>query len=240
MPRRGARALEFLTIVTFGRSGSTALQAVLNAHPQTVIRGENYLAMRGLQAYVQALAAAASRHHSGRPDHPWFGTARLDARAAREGARRMFIDDVLRPRPDTVWSGYKEVRYETGYFPDPDSLLDHLLFVASFLPGVRFLINIRSAEPAVASGWWPDNPRAAEVVRDTIGNLRSVGEDLRSILGQGRVVSVDYEQWSVEPSTLCSALTSIGFPVNAAVVRQTLATHLDHGRSRGHNGQSRG
>ena len=50
---------EFLTIVTFGRSGSTALQAALNAHPHTIIRGENYNALRGLHAYIDAVAAAA-------------------------------------------------------------------------------------------------------------------------------------------------------------------------------------
>lgn len=233
MPRRRPRELEFLTIVTFGRSGSTALQSVLNAHPRTVIRGENYLAVRGLQAYVQSLAAASSRHHAGRPDHPWYGTARLDARAVRETVRHMFIDEVLRPKADTVWCGYKEVRYETGYFSDPDSLLDHLMFVSTLLPGCRFLINIRGAKPAALSGWWPDNPRADEVLAATIDNLRTVGEDLASILGRGRVAVIDHEQWARDHAILNAALTTIGFPVRPDVVDGVLATPLDHGPVRG-------
>lgn len=232
MRRRDVRRqLDFLTIVTFGRSGSTALQAVLNAHPNTLIRGENYLAARGLQGYVQALAAAADRHHSGRPDHPWFGTARLDPGAVLESARRTFIDDVLRPKPDTRWSGYKEVRYETGYFATADELVDHLLFVRTLLPGVRFLINARGARTSLTSGWWPHNPHATEVLSATIQNLRDAGAHLASILGPGTVGLVEYEEWSKDPGVLCDALGAIGFPVDPRLVTEVLAIRLDHGRS---------
>lgn len=225
----GQMGREFLTIVTFGRSGSTALQAALNAHPRTIIRGENYLAVRGLQSYVQSLAAAADRHHSGRPDHPWFGTARLDPNSVLESARRTFIDDVLRPKPETLWTGYKEVRYETGYFASADTLIDHLLFVAVLLPGVRFLINVRDPDPALASGWWPQNPNAAEVLRETISNLREAGATLASLLGPERVRVIEYEQWSDDARVLCDALSGLAFPVDYEVVATTLGTRLQHG-----------
>lgn len=230
---RGTPDLTFLTIVTFGRSGSTALQSVLNAHPHTVIRGENYLAVRGLQDYIQSLAAAADRHHSGKQDHPWFGTARLDPSIALESVRRAFLDDVLRPKSDTVWSGYKEVRYETGYFATADALIDHLLFVNLLLPGVRYLINVRGADPSGASGWWPQNPNAAEVLRTTIGNLREAGATLTSILGAGRVAVVDYEDWSADAQALCGPLAALGFPVDPTVVTEVLSTRLEHGRRDG-------
>lgn len=225
--------VRFLTVVTFGRTGSTALQAALNAHPGTLIRGENYLALHGLQSYIQSLAAAAGRHHAGRPDHPWFGTARLDAEAARASARRMFVEDVLRPKADTMWTGYKEVRYETGYFPDTDAVLDHLLFVSTLLPECRFLVNVRGADRAGASGWWPDNPLASDVLRDTIAHLREAAEDLARILGAGRVALVEYEQWSVDPDVLTRSLLSLGFPAEATRVADALATRLEHGRPGG-------
>jgi hypothetical protein len=224
---------EFLTIVTFGRSGSTALQAAMNAHPSTLIRGENYLAARGLQAYVQSLASAADRHHAGRPDHPWFGTARLDPVSVLESARRSFIDHVLRPGPDTRWTGYKEVRYEVGYFPDADDLLDHLLFVQMLLPGVRYLVNVRGADSSLVSGWWPGNPRAREVLSATIANLRQVADQLANVLGQGRVALIEYEEWSREPKSLCDALTSVGFPALPGLVQEVLETKLKHGRPGG-------
>ncbi|MFM8515152.1 MAG: sulfotransferase [Actinomycetota bacterium] len=227
------RVREFLTIVTFGRSGSTALQAVLNAHPETLIRGENYLALRGLQTYVQSLASAADRHHAGRPDHPWFGTARLDPTAVIESARRTFIDDVLRPKPDTRWSGFKEVRYEVGYFPSSDDLLDHLLFVQTLLPGVRYLVNVREADSSLSSGWWPENPQARDVLTTTIANLRQASQQLTEVLGPGRVAVVEYEQWACDPASLCGALSALGFPVQPRLVTEVLDTRLEHGRSGG-------
>lgn len=235
MFRRATRraGYEFLVIVTFGRSGSTAIQAAINAHPGALIRGENYLAVRGLQLYVQALAAAAARHHAGRPDHPWFGTARLDPRAARESVRHAFISDVLRPKQDTEWSGYKEVRYETGYFPDVESLVDHLMFVSTLLPGVRFLFNVRGADRSLASGWWPDNPQATDVLTATIENLRGAASDVEAILGPGRVTLVEYEAWSRDPRVLVDALSSLGFPARPDIIEETLATRLEHGRSGG-------
>lgn len=234
MRRRDARRdLEFLTIVTFGRSGSTAVQAALNAHPGTLIRGENYLAARGLQMYVQSLAAAADRHHAGRPDHPWFGTARLDSGTVLESARRTFIDDVLRPKSDTRWAGYKEVRYEVGYFPTADELLDHLLFVQGLLPGVRFLVNVRGADASLSSGWWPDNPQARAVLTSTIENLRQASSQLAEVLGPGRVALVEYEEWADNPDALCAALDGLGFPVEPGRVAEVLGTRLVHGKPNG-------
>ncbi|MBM3668743.1 MAG: sulfotransferase [Actinobacteria bacterium] len=233
MRLRASRDLEFLTIVTFGRSGSTVLQAALNAHRDTLIRGENYLAARGLQEYVQSLAAAADRHHSGRPDHPWFGTARLDPAVVLESARRTFIDDVLRPKPETRWVGFKEVRYEIGYFPDSDHLLCHLLFLQDLLPGVRFVVNVRGADASQSSGWWPDNPQARDVLTATIENLRRASDQLAEILGPGRVTLVEYEQWAGDAQALCTALDAVGFPVERRLVTEVLAHRLEHGRSGG-------
>ncbi|MHB1068086.1 MAG: hypothetical protein ACYC2Z_11785 [Candidatus Nanopelagicales bacterium] len=45
-----SRDLRFVTVVTYGRTGSTVIQAALNALPGVVVRGENYAAMRGLYA----------------------------------------------------------------------------------------------------------------------------------------------------------------------------------------------
>lgn len=230
---RKAPQRNYLVLVTFGRSGSTALQAAINSHPQTVIRGENYLAMRGMEQYLTSIASSADRHHAGRPDHPWYGTAKLDAPAVREEMRAHVEQFILRPAKDTRWLGYKEVRYETGYFADSDSLLDHLLFLSSFFPGVRLLINTRQASSAEASGWWPDNPKAAEVLANTIENLTEVAHDLGRILGRDRVVHLRYEDWSADASLVTKALTDVGFPANEALIQGVLSERLTHGRSGG-------
>lgn len=228
---RKAPQRNYLVLVTFGRSGSTALQAAINSHPHTMIRGENYLAMRGMEQYLTSVACSADRHHAGRPDHPWYGTARLDASAVREAMRAHVEQFILRPTKDTHWLGYKEVRYETGYFADSDTLLDHLLFLCSFFPGVRLLINTRQVSSTEASGWWPDNPNAAEVLANTIENLTEAADDLGRILGRDRLAHLRYEEWSADASLVTQALTNVGFPADNALIQGVLSERLTHGRS---------
>ena len=86
--------LRFVTVVTYGRTGSTVLQAALNALPGVIVRGENYSALRGLNAYVQAIAETADRHHAGKPTHPWFGSARLSPADVVADLRRHVVDRV--------------------------------------------------------------------------------------------------------------------------------------------------
>lgn len=233
---RDTEDYRFITIVTFGRSGSTALQAALNAHRGVVVRGENYAAMRGLQAYVQAVAAAADRHHAGKPHHPWFGTARLDAPAVLADQRRHVIEYLLRPKSDTRWLGFKEVRYEVGHIADADQLTDHLLFLNELLPELRYVINTRDPQQAARSGWWRDHPDAIEALTASAANLRTAHESLESILGPGRTVHVDYEGWRHDAQVVVGALESIGFPVDSTVVTDTLANSLQHGKTSGKGG----
>lgn len=222
--------LQFLTIVTFGRSGSTALQAALNAHPDTIIRGENYAALRGIQAYVDSVVAAADRHHAGKPQHPWFGTARLDPQAVLVDQRRHVIEYLLRPKPTTRWTGFKEVRYEVGHFADPDSLANHLLFLNTLLPGMRYLVNVRDPQAASSSGWWREHPDALTALTSTVANLEVATALVQAVLGDGRAVMIDHDRWMVDPMIVVRALDELGFPVDEATVRASLAEDLTHGK----------
>lgn len=221
--------LEFLTIVTFGRSGSTALQSALNSHPHTIIRGENYSALRGLQDYVEAIAAAADRHNAGKPHHPWFGTARLDPSAVVAAQRAHVIEYLLRPKADTRWSGFKEVRYEVGHFADVDVLTAHLLFLNTLLPGLRYLVNVRDPSKAARSGWWSKHPDAIGALQATVDNLREATSVLQRCLGTDRAVLIDHDQWVGDPQIVVGALRELGYPVDPDIVRSALAQQLEHG-----------
>lgn len=221
--------LEFLTIVTFGRSGSTALQSALNSHPHTIIRGENYSALRGLQDYVESIAAAADRHNAGKPHHPWFGTARLDPSAVVAAQRAHVIEYLLRPKADTRWSGFKEVRYEVGHFADVDVLTAHLLFLNTLLPGVRYLVNVRDPSKAARSGWWSKHPDAIGALQATVDNLREATSVLQKCLGADRAVLIDHDQWVGDPQIVVGALRDLGYPVDPDIVRAALAQQLEHG-----------
>lgn len=225
-----AAGLSFLTIVTFGRSGSTALQAALNAHPDTIIRGENYSALRGIQDYVESIAAAADRHHAGKPQHPWFGTARLDPSAVLIDQRRHVVEYLLRPKPTTKWAGFKEVRYEIGHIADEDVLANHLLFLNTLLPGMRYLVNVRDPQAASTSGWWREHPDALGALEQTVANLQKATHTLRSVLGPQRAVLIDHDQWASDPQVVIEAMSELEYPVDADIVRQSLAEQLSHGK----------
>lgn len=231
MPSRASDTFDYLSVVTFGRSGSTAIQAALNAHPHTLIRGENYSALRGIHSYLDSIASAADRHHSGRAHHPWFGTAKLDPVAVRNDVRRHVVDFLLRPKTDTTWLGFKEVRYEEGHFATADELADHLMFLATFFPGMRFVINVRDAHLAARSGWWREHPDAVGALERSTFHLQEAAHILTWALGPGRAVVVDHDRWVADPSVIVSALQSVGYPVDASIVEETLSQQLSHGKN---------
>lgn len=224
-----ASELRYVTVVTYGRTGSTVLQAALNALPGVVVRGENYGAFRGLNAYVQSVAETADRHHAGKPTHPWFGSARLDPAALVDDLRAHVLRTLLRPKADTEWIGFKEVRYEPGHFASYDLLLDHLLFLDKLLPGLAYVINVRDPEAAARSGWWPGNENALEVLGTTRTWLCDAVADLTRILGPGRAVLVDYDEWNGRPEVLSAAFAQLGLPRDDAAVASAVAARLAHG-----------
>jgi hypothetical protein len=224
-----AREYQFVTVVTYGRTGSTALQVALNALPGVLVRGENYSALRGLNAYVQAIAETADRHRGGNPSSPWFGARTLSAQAVVDDLRRHVVSTVLRPEADTAWLGFKEVRYEPGHFPSYDDLLNYLLFLARLFPGIRYVVNVRDPEAVSQSGWWPDNPRALEVLTQTRTWLADATADINGMLGDNRAVLVDYDAWTSDPAVLIEAFARIGLPRDDDAVKEALGHRLDHG-----------
>ena len=221
--------LRFITVVTYGRTGSTVVQAALNALPGVLVRGENYAAMRGLEAYLQSIAETADRHHAGKPTHPWFGSARLDPAEVVADLRRHVLDTVLRPRKDTTWVGFKEVRYEPGHFGSYDLLLSHLLFLDTLFPGMRYLMNVRDPVSAARSGWWPGNENAEEVLATTRAWLADAVADIERIKGPDRAVLLDYDEWDGHAEVLIGAFAALGLPRDDEAVRAIIGERLAHG-----------
>ena len=221
--------LRYLTVVTYGRTGSTALQAALNALPGVLVRGENYSALRGLEAYVQAMAETADRHHAKRRAHPWFGSAELDPVQILQDQRRHVIEHVFRPGKDTTVLGFKEVRYEPGHFETYEVMLSYLLFLNKLFPGITYIINVREPQDAARSGWWPNHEDPIAALTQSRDWLVEAAQDLNTILGSQQAQVLHYEDWQSNPEYLIKTFRNMQLPSNDAGVRQALAVKLDHG-----------
>ena len=68
--------LDFVFVVTYGRSGSTLLMGLLNSIPGFLIRGENWDALHHLFRFHQTLEDGSRRWEPARlrqRTHPFFG-----------------------------------------------------------------------------------------------------------------------------------------------------------------------
>ena len=99
--RRGEQ-LGYLFIMTYGRSGSTLVQGILNSIPGYLVRGENRDALHHLFAYHQTLvkeAARVTREDGSRlpVTHPFYGMDDFSAEVSLDRIRQLATATVLRP-----------------------------------------------------------------------------------------------------------------------------------------------
>ena len=111
-----------ILIITYGRSGSTLLQGIINDIDGVIIRGENENFIEGLYIAYKRLVKAKNRfgHHEGSksPKHAWYGVQDIDIDTFLENCKKS-IKDVLVGNSDrinfngskTICYGFKEIRY---------------------------------------------------------------------------------------------------------------------------------
>jgi hypothetical protein len=216
-------------IVTYGRSGSTLLQAVLNSLPGWCIRGENADAFG---AFATAWANLADEPVVTRlernqprtpPDHPWYGGEALSA--ARMGATlaRLFTDEVLRPPPGTRVAGFKEVRWGAL----PGGIARSLRFAEAFFPDSRFVFNTRDHAQVLRSAWWASRPEPE--VRAMLADWEAQF-DTEAALRPDRTIRLHYNDWSSHPEGLRPLIEWLGEDFDPATVAAILARPLTHGQ----------
>lgn len=147
---------EYVFIVTYGRSGSTVLQALVNTIPGYQIRGENQNALYPLFQGWKAIATSPDMQRMRRAGdmseatHPWFGAENTDPASYRAALCRTFAASILQPGSETRVSGFKEIRT----IPAQPDLAEYLEFMREGFPKARFIFNTRDPEKVVRSSWW--------------------------------------------------------------------------------------
>lgn len=203
----------YVFVMAYGRSGSTLLQAVLNATPGVLVRGEN----RALPYYLHQFHKSAVKDAAWAGDaarrrvNPFFGIRDYPADLALTRMRELLLDTVLRPEPGTRVLGFKEIRWYQEDLPD------YLDFLRRVFPGARFVLNTRRLEDAARSSWWADRPDAYERLSEVEAMMVSAAEGLGDA-----VFHLRYDDYVDEPRPLRELFTWLDLPFDEARVRRVM------------------
>ncbi|TVP73261.1 MAG: hypothetical protein EA339_04015 [Rhodobacteraceae bacterium] len=214
-------------IVTYGRSGSTLLQHLVNAIPGCLIRGENNNALLGLFRSWRALTQSSDIARMKReglvsdPTHPWFGAEAIDPDAYRAALCATFSQTILRPQPDTRIAGFKEIRT----LPDPQMFHAFLDFLQTGFPGARLIFNTRDAADVCRSSWWrhhdPQEVHKMVASADAVFKAHTLARPDSAIL-------LRYEDYTSDPQALEPLFELLGARPGRAELHAVMDRQLTH------------
>lgn len=210
-------------IVTYGRSGSTLLQRILQTIPGSCIRGENHGAINALyRLYARARSTRDFFGHTEtRECDPWYGADLVQPEEFARGIVQAFIAHVLCPPKGTRWLGFKEIRY-SGL---GDEFADCMDFILSSFPNAFLVFNTRSADAVAKSGW---NAREAE---DKVKQMVSRMDDRFSefqVQNPERTFIAHHEKTISEPAYLRGLFEAVDEPFDLDGISAILNERLDH------------
>ncbi|WP_299055017.1 sulfotransferase [uncultured Nocardioides sp.] len=217
----GSDDLGYVFIVTYGRSGSTLLQGILNSTPGVLIRGENRQSLRHVWQYDAAVHKIRrnqrrERRRKGIEDgndttHPFFGMDQLPSRRTRLAERKLALDSLLRPEQDTRVTGFKEIRWD-----EPDTP-GYVAWLQEVFPGARFVVNTRDLDAVSVSKWWGKDPESRALLEQTEADLLALAADLGDA-----AYRVHYDDWVADPGVLEGLFAWLGEEWDPERVRATM------------------
>ncbi|WBU55371.1 sulfotransferase [Paracoccus sp. SCSIO 75233] len=219
--------MRFVFIVSYGRSGSTLLQKILNSSDGVCIRGENKDVLLHLakawaifdeDIEMQKLRKSKTVPHDG---NPWYGMHLTDGPRFGQGLADLFTQEVLCPPEGTRISGFKEIRWSN----EPDWFEMRMAFLKRFFPGARFIINTRSHEGVANSGWWQNYDRA-----DVFTQLRQAEDLLMSWMHRHQEISchVHYDDYIRNIELLRPPYEMIGLDFDPQRIASAMEVRLKH------------
>ncbi len=220
--RREEQDLGYVFVVTYGRSGSTLLQAILNSIPGYLIRGENFQALKHLRAFHETMRKERRKRRriqrrdgeevgASTPSSPFYGNDSFPVKRSLREIRRLVDATVFRPEPDTRVTGLKEIRWH-----DEDTAA-YVEWLREAFPGARFIVNTRRLEDVAQSKWWGEDPGALDRLKDIEARILALGESLGE-----QSFHVHYDDYVADPAALKPLYDWLGEPFDEGVVRGVL------------------
>ena len=210
--------LDYLLMLTYGRSGSTLLQGVINSTPGYLMRGENRDALHHLFTYHHVLVKeGAEAERADTPRSAWYGIDEYAATAAVAQMRELVVTTLLRPKPDTKVVGFKEIRWWHGDWRE------YLDFLLALFPGVRFVVNTRDHEAVAKSKWWAERENPLKMLERYERRLNDMGD----FLGD-RAYKVHYDDYVADHEALRGLFDWLGAPFDRETVDAVMAVKHSH------------
>ncbi|TCP58451.1 sulfotransferase family protein [Rhodovulum bhavnagarense] len=227
-----ARPVRHVFVVTYGRSGSTVLQHLMNRLPGVCIRGENHnLSYHLARAWAGLAENEATQSHRRKgntlgPTHPWYGSEQVDPDGLGRDLAHVLAERVLAVPPGTEIAGFKEIRWHQ----DAAFFGRHLEFLRRFFADSRFIFNTRDHAAVAQSGWWRDCDPGW--VRETLAAADRLFAEYAAA-NPGLCWQVRYDDYAGDAQALRPVFEALGRPYDGALCAEVLGerlTHLQPGR----------
>ncbi|WP_313409001.1 sulfotransferase [Aeromicrobium sp.] len=213
---RDDREFEYVFIVTYGRTGSTLLQGLLNSIPGYLIRGENAGTLESLHDNWRKVEERLGNVKGGDPTNPWFGMDSYSPEEAAASYRRHMQQVFLKPGPDTRVTGFKEIRWWRR------DLVETLEFTRTVFPGARFVLNTRNAEDVIQSKWWAKKDPAAALAQ--VADYDARLERAHQELGSDVTYRVHYDDYVADHGVLEGLFEWLGESFDRQRVDEVMGT----------------
>jgi hypothetical protein len=213
----------FPFIVGYGRSGTTLVRAMLDAHPLVAVPDESYFpleAARRTRRYRGPGGFRTDRFVDDVAAHPWFrrwGVDEAKLRARFEGPPVEGLADALR----RVYRAYARLQGKPRYGDKTPMYLVHMPVLATLFPEARFVHVIRDGrDVALSVVEQPFGPTT--LVGAALGWRRTVRRARRdgARLGPGRYLELRYEDLVRDPDvSLGKVCRFLELPWDQAMLR---------------------
>lgn len=205
--------MDYVFVVTYGRSGSTLVQGLLNTMPRTLVRGENGFYVEHLFRAWRAAARIRRKRKGPRANNStnaFYGANALTRQRFVRNANRLVTGAILGSEDPADYDriGFKEIDW---YHIEPEETEAFFEWFDEVCPGAKYVLNTRDVEQAMSSGFW--QRRDADDSAAAIARVKEVQEFLRQTrpdrVHDNRYEAVTSEDRAVSDAALTDLATFV-------------------------------
>lgn len=210
---------ECIFIVTYGRSGSTLLQGIINSIDGCLVRGENHNFCFSLyQAYLSLENTEKRNKKISNSTSAWFGSELLNSSLFKKQLGSIVKTQLLADEDATQIEciGFKEVRY---VHLTKEQIIGYLDFLSQFMGKGAIVFLTRDLQDVAKSAWWGerDKEEVTEMLRKFENTMHQYSE------ANDHVFHIDYKDLVEGSGKLEKLFQFLGAPYRSDIIQSVLA-----------------